>query len=83
MIDEKAIRSRYEAVRDCLDETGRRLFGAAEARASDYGGVPAVSRATRIARGTINRGVKELTKSARSGNRMRRAGGGPPGLDGD
>jgi hypothetical protein len=76
MIDEKAIRSRYEAMQDCLDEAGRRLFAAAEARAGGYGGVSAVSRATRIARSTINRGVKEVTQSAPFGNRMRRAGGG-------
>lgn len=76
MIDEKAIRSRYEAVRDCLDESGRRLFAAAEARAARYGGVSAVCRATRIARSTINRGVTELAKAEPSSNRVRRVGGG-------
>jgi Rhodopirellula transposase DDE domain len=76
MIDEKAIRSRYDAVRDCLNESGRRLFAAAEARTAGYGGVSAVSRATKIARSTIDRGVKALAKSAPSGNRVRRAGGG-------
>jgi hypothetical protein len=30
MIDEAAIRSRYDAVRDCLNESGRRLFAAAK-----------------------------------------------------
>src|SRR5215213_8912490 len=30
MIDERAIRERYEAIRDQLDERGRRLFGAAK-----------------------------------------------------
>jgi len=76
MIDEKAIRSRYEAVRDSLDESGRRLFAAAEACAAGYGGVSAASRATKIARSTIGRGVKDLAKPAPSGNRVRRAGGG-------
>lgn len=76
MIDEAAIRSRYDAVRDCLNESGRRLFAAAEARAAGYGGVSAVSRATKIARSTIDRGVKDLAESAPSGNRARRAGGG-------
>ena len=32
MIDERAIRERYETIRDQLDERGRRLFAAAEAR---------------------------------------------------
>jgi len=76
MIDEKAIRSRYDAVRDCLNESGRRLFAASEVRAAGYGGVSAVSRATKIARSTIGRGVKDLVKSAPSGNRVRGAGGG-------
>jgi hypothetical protein len=76
MIDEKAIRSRYGAVRGCLDEAGRRLFAAAEAHAGGYGGVSAVSRATKIARSTIGRGIKDLAKSAPSGKRVRRAGGG-------
>ena len=76
MIDEAAIRSRYDAVRDCLNKFGRRLFAAAEARAAGYGGVSAVSRATKIARSTIDRGVKDLAKSAPSSNRVRRAGGG-------
>ena len=76
MIDEAAIRSRYDAVRDCLNESGRRLFAAAEARAAGYGGVSAVSRATEIARSTICRGLKDLVKSAASGDRVRRVGGG-------
>ena len=50
MIDETAIRQRYEALRAGLDERGRRLFAAAEARAAGFGGVTAVARATGIAR---------------------------------
>ena len=76
MIDEEAIRSRYEAVQDCLDEAGRRLFVAAEARAAGYGGVSAVSRATGIARSTINRGVEDLSRKEVFGERVRRVGGG-------
>src|SRR6202050_4793988 len=37
MIDEKPIRTRYQAVRRSLDERGRRLHAAAEALASDQG----------------------------------------------
>ncbi len=75
MIDESAIRIRYEAVGAGLDERGRRLFAAAEARAAGVGGVSAVARATGIARSTIGRGLKELD-FARAMNRVRRAGGG-------
>jgi hypothetical protein len=46
MIDENAIRARYAAIKDQLDERGRRLFAAAEKAAAGYGGTAAVSRAT-------------------------------------
>ena len=60
MIDETVIRSRFEALRPRLDERGRRLFCAAEARSAGYGGVSVVARATGIARSTINRGLKDF-----------------------
>ena len=63
MIDETAIRQRYEALRAGLDERGRRLFAAAEARAAGFGGVTAVARATGIARSTIDRGLRDLAAS--------------------
>ena len=50
MIDEAAIRDRFEAMRVRLDERERRLFAVAEARSAGYGGVSAVARATGIAR---------------------------------
>jgi len=43
MIDENAIRARYAAIKDRLDERGRRLFVAAEKAAAGYGGTAAVS----------------------------------------
>src|SRR3954471_18268633 len=60
MIDERAIRERYEAIRDQLDERGRRLFAAAEARSVGRGGVMAVCWATGLARSTIERGLEDL-----------------------
>ncbi|MGH6830299.1 MAG: ISAzo13 family transposase, partial [Methylocella sp.] len=75
MIDEAAIRNRYEAMRARLDERERRVFTAAEARAAGYGGVSAVARATGIARSTIDRGLKELVASE-AVRKIRRAGGG-------
>ena len=77
MVDESAIRVRFAALGAGLDERGRRLFAAAEARAAGVGGVSAVAiaRATGIARSTIGRGLKELD-FARATNRVRRAGGG-------
>ena len=77
MIDGDAIRQRYEALSDCLDERGRRRFAAAEAKTAGYGGIAAVSRVTGLAPSTIGRGLKELThKTQLPPGRVRRLGGG-------
>jgi len=77
MIDEAAIRLRYEALEPVLDEQGRRPFAAAEARAAGRGGVSAVARITGIARSTIGRGLAELRSAlAPLPDRVRRPGGG-------
>ncbi len=60
MLDVELIRSRFASLSAHLDERGRRLFAAAEARAVGYGGVVAASHATGIARSTIGRGLREL-----------------------
>jgi hypothetical protein len=60
MIDETAIRARYVAIKDQLDERGRRLFVAAEKVAAGYGGTAAVSRATGVVHSTIIRRAKDL-----------------------
>ena len=80
MIDETAIRSRFEAMRSRLDERERRLFTAAEARSAGYGGVSVVSRATGVARSTINRGLKDLQALDPAPSKVRRSGGGRPAL---
>src|SRR3954469_8725493 len=60
-----------------LDERGRRLFTASEARAAGRGGVTAVATATRVARSTIGRGLAELRRGRDDlGRRIRRPGGG-------
>ena len=76
MIDETAIRNRYEAMRPGLDERERRLLAAAEARTAGYGGVSAVARATGIARSTIDRGLKDLESLDPVQPKVRRPGGG-------
>src|SRR3984893_4516154 len=63
-------------VEPALDERERRLFAASEARAAGHGGVVAVSRATGIARSTIDRGLADLRSGAvMSSARVRRQGG--------
>ena len=78
MIDENAIRARYAAIKDQLDEKGRRLFVAAEKAAAGYGGTAAVSRATGVARSTIIRGSKDLLAVSSQTARVRRKGAGRP-----
>ena len=77
VIDESAIRQRFEALTPVLDERGRRWFAAAEARSAGHGGVSAVTRATGIARSTIGRGLAELRAvETPISERVRRCGGG-------
>jgi hypothetical protein len=77
MIDPTGICARFALLLPHLDERGRRLLAATEARAAGYGGIAAVSRATGIAVSTIGRGLKELATAARlDADRVRRPGGG-------
>jgi len=77
VIDESAIRLRFDALAPVLDERGRRRFAAAEATSAGHGGVVAVMRATGIARSTIGRGLAELRADETPGaERVRRPGGG-------
>jgi hypothetical protein len=77
VIDESAIRRRFEMLAPVLDEQGRRRFAAAEAMTAGPGGVSAAMRATGIARSTIRRGLDELADGdTPDGERVRRAGGG-------
>ena len=78
MIDEAAIRLRYQALDPLLDERSRRRFAAAEALSAGHGGVTVVSRITGLARSTIGRGMAELRGGGAAAelDRMRRPGGG-------
>ena len=77
MIDVALIRLRFAGLSPHLDERGRRLFAATEARAAGHGGIVAVWRATGIAPSTIGRGLRELDDGAvLEGGWVRREGGG-------
>jgi len=81
VIDESAIRARYEPVATLLDERARRLLAGAEALAIGRGGVSAVARATGLARSTVQRGVADVGAAASPGRgRVRREGAGRPRL---
>jgi transposase len=78
VVDQAAIRLRFEALEPLLDERGRRRFAAAEALSAGWGGVNAVSQITGLARSTIGRALKELRGQAAPPprDRVRRPGGG-------
>ena len=76
MIEEAAIRLRWDTVGSRLDERGRRLFAAAEVRGAGRGGLARVSKITGLARSTINRGKKDLDAQPLPKGQVRRAGGG-------
>jgi transposase len=80
MVDTSAIRERYAAVCGSLNERGRRLFAAAEARTAGYGGISAAARATGVARSTIGRGLQDLEDAGALSGVVRRPGSGRPAL---
>src|ERR1700686_2131820 len=77
MIDTQAIRQRWASVGSKLDERGRRVFAAGEARAAGWGGLAAVSSITGLARSTIERGLKDIDAPPLARGQVRRKGGGP------
>jgi len=90
VVDERAIAERYRllSARGVLDERGRRLWAAAEARSAGRGGIAAVVRATGISESTVLRGLADLDSeepSLRAGRVRRHPGRAPiaerePGL---
>jgi Rhodopirellula transposase DDE domain len=77
LVDESAIRERWLVVSEELDERGRRMWAAAEARSHGWGGIAAVVRATGISEDTVRRGIAEVASGERApAGRVRRAGAG-------
>jgi hypothetical protein len=79
VIDEAAIGERFRLLRDqgLLDERGRRLWAAVEARSHGRGGIAAVVRATGISESTVTRGLAELASGeVLQAGRVRRPGAG-------
>ncbi len=72
-----AVRQRFTALEQVLDERSRRLLVAAESRALGPGGISAVSRVTGVSRQVIRQGLRELEQSRTApAGRIRRPGGG-------
>jgi hypothetical protein len=79
VIDERAIGERFRLLTESgvLDERGRRLWAAAEARSHGHWGIAAVVRATGISESTVLRGLAELESGESPGpGRVRRPGAG-------
>jgi transposase len=81
VINETAIRRRFDTLGPYLDERQRRVFATSEALAAGWGGIAAVSRITGIARSTIGRGLDELAVGGAPNGRVRRAGAGRKPLE--
>jgi hypothetical protein len=64
-----------------LDEKARRLFVGFLARQHGRGGVTHLGRVTGLSRNTIRLGMAQLDRPPRDGGRIRRPGGGRPGVE--
>jgi hypothetical protein len=79
VVDEAGIAERYRLLNEMgvLDDRGRRLWAAVEARSAGRGGIAAVVRATCIGESTVRRGLEELERRERlERGRVRRPGAG-------
>lgn len=79
MVDETAIRKRFELLKSKLDEKTRRCVAAAEAEAIGFGGISIVSHVTGMSRRAIRVGSRELMETwapVGYGGRMRQPGAG-------
>ncbi len=76
-MDTGVLKAKFEVLAPALDERGRRLWAATEAKAIGHGGIALVSRATGVSYSTITRGLNELESGPPpEPDRVRRPGGG-------
>jgi len=77
MIAINQMRSRFETIWTHLDEKGRRLWAASEAKAHGRGGLKMVHEVTGMSRTVISEGIREIAgKKPIQENRIRRSGAG-------
>jgi transposase len=76
MPTDQELAQKFATILPLLDERQRRLLLAAEARSLGYGGISRVSRASGVARATVQTAVKQLDAPALPGGRVRGVGGG-------
>ena len=69
--------AKYQAIKSCLNEKGKRLWAAVEAASYGRGGFNAVCIATGLSKRTLSTGIKELQSGTFSKTlRTRNFGGG-------
>jgi hypothetical protein len=74
---ESEIRKKYDQISFCLNERGRRLWAAAEAKSYGRGGIALLVRATGMSNNTVIKGMQELNNPDSVDQRsIRRKGGG-------
>ena len=78
MTEHRIIQEKYKALNNILDERGKRIWAAVEARSLQHGGISKVAKATGLSRTTIHVGFKELESGESSAppGRIRKKGGG-------
>ncbi len=59
---------KFKAVESTLNERGKRMWAAAEARSLGHGGIKAAAKASGLSRRTVERGVRELAAEHREGD---------------
>jgi hypothetical protein len=71
------IKEKFDKISPCLNERSRRIWVATEAKSIGWGGITAVFNATKVAQGTIRKGIEEIKNNARiESDRIRLPGGG-------
>jgi transposase len=73
------IKSRFELIKNHLDEKAKRLFCATEAKILGRGGIKKVHQATNVSEKTISKGLKELNQIDildKKEKKIRKSGGG-------
>ena len=58
--DIRKTQEKYNGIKDCLSEKGRRLWAAIEATAYGYGGATLICKALGMSTATLYKGIKEL-----------------------
>jgi hypothetical protein len=77
---ERTVREKWRLLKATMNERARRLWAGAEADAIGYGGVIAVSRATKLAISTVRKGRDEVRAGAKPADvvNVRRSAGPRP-----